>query len=94
MKSRGSRIFSILAIMGLAATACTGRAPCRIRARHASTSSPASSSSPPTGGEPIVVGALLPLTGDGASYGPGMEAAIRIAIDEVNAAGGRPWQAA
>jgi branched-chain amino acid transport system substrate-binding protein len=39
-------------------------------------------------GEPVVIGAILPLTGDGSAYGPGMEVAIRAAVDEVNAAGG------
>lgn len=34
------------------------------------------------------IGALLPITGAGSPYGPGMQQAIRIAIDEVNAAGG------
>lgn len=34
------------------------------------------------------LGALLPLTGGGAVYGPSMQHAIKIAIDEVNAAGG------
>lgn len=37
---------------------------------------------------PIDIGAILPLTGDGSDFGPGMEAAARIAVDEVNAAGG------
>ncbi|HEY9388474.1 MAG TPA: ABC transporter substrate-binding protein [Mycobacteriales bacterium] len=36
----------------------------------------------------IAVGALVPLTGGGAEFGPRMERAIRIAVDEVNAAGG------
>lgn len=47
------------------------------------------------GGEPIKVGAILPLTGDGGSYGAGMEVALNIAVDEVNEAGGpmgRPFE--
>jgi branched-chain amino acid transport system substrate-binding protein len=36
----------------------------------------------------IRIGALLPLTGAGAVYGPAMQQAIKIAVDEVNAAGG------
>jgi len=40
-----------------------------------------------SGGE-IPVGALNPLTGSGSTYGPGMQAAIQIAVDEINAAGG------
>lgn len=34
------------------------------------------------------IGAILPLTGDGADYGPGMQTAMQIAVDEVNASGG------
>lgn len=39
-------------------------------------------------GADIPVGALNPLTGSGAVYGPGMLDGIKIAVDEVNAAGG------
>ena len=34
------------------------------------------------------IGALTPITGAGSPYGPGMQQAIRIAVEEVNAAGG------
>ena len=34
------------------------------------------------------VGTLCPVTGAGSPYGPGMQQAIRLAVDEVNAAGG------
>jgi branched-chain amino acid transport system substrate-binding protein len=37
---------------------------------------------------PIDIGAILPLTGDGGAYGPGMQVAMEIAVGEVNAAGG------
>jgi len=40
----------------------------------------------------IDIGAILPLTGAGASYGPGMQVAMQIAVDEVNAAGGRQFR--
>ena len=36
---------------------------------------------------PIDIGAILPLTGDGAAYGPGMQVAMEIAVGEVNATG-------
>src|SRR5512137_758733 len=39
-------------------------------------------------GEPFRVGALNPITGAGSPYGPGMQKAILMAIEEVNAAGG------
>jgi branched-chain amino acid transport system substrate-binding protein len=65
----------------MAVTACTG-APAE---GSASPSAPAASGA---GEGTIKVGAILPLTGDGAAYGPGMEVAARAAIDEVNKAGG------
>lgn len=34
------------------------------------------------------VGSLCPVTGAGSPYGPGMQQAIRMAVDEINAAGG------
>lgn len=36
----------------------------------------------------VRIGALNPLTGAGSPYGPGMQQAIRLAVDEINAAGG------
>lgn len=36
----------------------------------------------------LVVGTLLPLTGDLASFGPTLTAAARLAVDDINAAGG------
>jgi branched-chain amino acid transport system substrate-binding protein len=40
------------------------------------------------GGEPIMLGALSPLSGSGAQYGPPMQQAIAAVVEEVNAAGG------
>jgi len=34
------------------------------------------------------IGSLTPITGAGSPYGPGMQQAIKLAVDEVNAAGG------
>jgi len=39
-------------------------------------------------GEPFRVGLLNPVTGAGSPYGPGMQRALLMAIEEVNAAGG------
>jgi branched-chain amino acid transport system substrate-binding protein len=36
----------------------------------------------------VRIGALNPLTGAGSPYGPGMQQAIQLAVDEINAAGG------
>ena len=40
----------------------------------------------------IDIGAILPLTGEGADYGPGMQVAMQIAVDEVNASGGQKFK--
>lgn len=40
------------------------------------------------GGDPIRIGVLTPLTGAGGSYGQGMQTAIKLAADEINASGG------
>jgi len=39
-------------------------------------------------GNTFRIGSLTPLSGAGSPYGPGMQQAIRLAVDEVNAAGG------
>ncbi len=38
--------------------------------------------------EPIKIAALIPLTGGGGAYGPSMERAAQLVVNEVNAAGG------
>ncbi len=40
------------------------------------------------GGDPFRIGALTPITGAGKPFGAGMQAAIRLAVDAVNRAGG------
>ncbi len=42
----------------------------------------------PAGGEALKLATLLPLTGDLSPFGPGMEQAVQIAVDEANDAGG------
>ncbi len=42
----------------------------------------------PAGGEALKLATLLPLTGDLSPFGPGMEQAVQLAVDEANAAGG------
>lgn len=43
---------------------------------------------PAAAGKPIVIGAVMPLTGDGAKYGERARNAIELALSELNAAGG------
>ena len=84
MRARGLGVFTLGAAMVLAA--CAG--PASTASPGSSTAASSASASNDSGGEPIRIGAILPLTGDGSAYGPGMEAAAHIAVDEVNAAGG------
>jgi ABC-type branched-subunit amino acid transport system substrate-binding protein len=42
----------------------------------------------PAAGEPLNLASLLPITGDLAAFGPGMAAAVNLAVEEANAAGG------
>lgn len=43
---------------------------------------------PPEEAEPIVFGMAAPMTGDAAEYGTQLERGVRLAVDEINAAGG------
>ncbi len=77
MFTQATNRIALLACAALAFAGCAGAAP--------PVGSPGGGAAT---GDTIKIGALLPLTGDGANYGPGMQAAIQIAVDEVNAAGG------
>jgi len=46
------------------------------------------SCSPDQSNEPIVFGMVAPMTGDAAEYGTQLERGVRMAVDEINAAGG------
>jgi branched-chain amino acid transport system substrate-binding protein len=43
---------------------------------------------PGAGGGPIPMGSILPITGDLADFGPGMEEGVNLAVEQVNEAGG------
>jgi branched-chain amino acid transport system substrate-binding protein len=43
---------------------------------------------PGAGGGPIPMGSILPVTGDLADFGPGMEEGVNLAVEQVNEAGG------
>lgn len=52
------------------------------------TTSLAGCAAPDEGGDPILVGTLLPLTGSLAIFGGDMEKSVQMAVDEINEAGG------
>ncbi len=80
------RTAAVLATASLALTACgssdNGNTPAASDTPTASTSAPAAS------GGPLIVGTLLPQTGDLAFLGPPEEAGVQLAINDINAAGG------
>jgi len=49
---------------------------------------PAATKAAAPSGEPIVFGLVGPMTGDAADYGVMLESGVRLAVDEINAAGG------
>lgn len=60
-------------------------------APEATTAEPETASNEPVSApstEPIVFGMVAPMTGDAADYGVQLESGVRLAIDEINAAGG------
>jgi branched-chain amino acid transport system substrate-binding protein len=97
---RQRRTGNLIAGVAILVAACTGAtassapsaAPSSAPSAPASGASSAPASGAPPSGAPaggtIVIGAILPLTGDGSAYGAGMETAIQIGVDEINAAGG------
>ncbi len=54
----------------------------------ASSCGPAATPTPTPAPEPIVFGMVAPMTGDAADYGVQLETGVRLAIEEINAAGG------
>lgn len=65
------------------------KAAASVTAAVTATSTPkAASTTKPATGEAIKIGAILPLTGDGAAYGVPLQKVAQIAIDKVNKEGG------
>lgn len=77
----------LIAGLAILVTACTSGASTAPSIAPSAQGSSVASAAAGAGG-PIAIGAILPLTGDGSAYGPGMAAAIQIGVDEINAAGG------
>lgn len=84
-----TRVLSIatvaLLVLGMLLTGCQG--PQGAPAASGAASAAAGTSAAPSG-DPIKVGAIMPMTGDVSVYGVSTSNAIKIAIDEINKAGG------
>ena len=90
MRPRPSTRVAIFALVVIAAAACNPFA--------GDDTSPTTTQAPPSTAPParaglsidgvVTLGAVLPLTGDLAQFGPAMQAAVELAVDEVNDAGG------
>ena len=90
---RAARAAAMIGVSGLALAACGGGAsePAAEPSSTSSSSSSSSSSEAPAGGAGdgvLTVGSLLPQTGSLAFLGPPEFAGVKLAVNEINAAGG------
>ncbi len=83
----GVSLLVVATIVGALTVACQESAPPGT-SPAASPSGDASASSPATGGDGLKIGTLLPATGDLASVGQPMLAAVPLLVEKVNACGG------
>ncbi len=83
---------AIILVVALVAAACGGDAQEEtVTTTQAPATTAAPTEEPPvgeTGAGPLVIGTLLPVTGDLAFLGPPVVAGARLALDDINAAGG------
>jgi branched-chain amino acid transport system substrate-binding protein len=92
MKNR--KALALIAILALVAAACGGSdtADEVAEVEVETTEAPATTEAPTTteaaSGDPLVLGTLMPLTGDLGFLGPGIESGAILAVTQINAAGG------
>ena len=91
MKNR--KALALIAILALIATACGGSDGGSDEAEVTTTEAPATTEAPtttaaPVASDPLVLGTLMPLTGDLGFLGPGIESGAILAVKQINAAGG------
>jgi len=89
---KGNALFNLglLVLALLLIVSCGPTAEPPAAATSAPAESPTQGSEPAAApsGEPILFGMVAPMTGDAADYGVQLETGVRLAIDEINAAGG------
>lgn len=93
MKNR--KVIALIAVLALFAVACGGdTAEEVVEDTPATTQAPATTEAqaepeePASTGGPLVLASLMPLSGDLASLGPGIALGAKVAVDQINAAGG------
>lgn len=82
------RLTALIAVGTAAAIALVGCSSSGSAATTPASSSATSGSAAATSGPPIVLGAVVPLTGSSAAIGPYMQNGAQLAINDINAAGG------
>ena len=87
MKNR--KALALIAILALIAVACGGSDTAEevVEVEVETTEAPATTVATVTA-DPLVLGTLMPLTGDLGFLGPGIESGAILAVEQINAAGG------
>ena len=90
MKNR--KALALIAILALIAAACGGAdevvEEVVVETTEAPTTTEAPAEEPAPASDPLVLASLMPLSGDLASLGPGIALGAKLAVDQINAAGG------
>ena len=91
MKNR--KALALIAILALIAAACGGadevvEEEVVVETTEAPTTTEAPAEEPAPASDPLVLASLMPLSGDLASLGPGIALGAKLAVDQINAAGG------
>ena len=94
MKNR--KALALIAILALVAAACGGSdggsddAVVEVETTEApaTTEAPTTTAAPAPAGDPLILASLMPLSGDLATLGPGIALGAKLAVDQINAAGG------
>ncbi|MBR0165100.1 MAG: ABC transporter substrate-binding protein [Lachnospiraceae bacterium] len=83
------RAVALGTLMAMTLAACAGSSQPATNSGGAASSAQEGGAAPAAGGEGIFkIGAIGPLTGDGAAYGQAVVNGSKLAVDEINAAGG------
>lgn len=89
-KHHGGTFWAIVMMLALLASACGdgNQAPSNGETERPDATEAAAETAAPADGEPIRLGLLTSLSGDGGLYGPPVENTVQLAVDHVNEEGG------
>ena len=88
MKTRKALALLLSIVMVLSLAACGAKAPAAVTATAAPAAAETVDSGAPLAGQTIIIGNIAPMTGALAAYGTAVDNSVRMAADEINAAGG------